>query len=352
MKNDSPVFVILTPGFASNEADTTCLPFLQNLVNAFNKNFSFIKIIVLAFQYPFEAKKYMWNGNEVISFGGENKGKLSRLLLWRKVWKQLLQIQKNNNVIGLFSIWLGECALLGKRFGAKHSIPHKCWIVGQDAKENNKYVKRINPGSQDLIAISDFIAGEFFKNYLILPKHVITNGIDKSLFKSETSERIIDVMGAGSLIPLKQYDLFIDIVAKIRNDIPNITSIIAGKGPEKKSLEERIRHLNATGNVSMKDEIPYPGVLHLMQQSKIFLHASSYEGFSMVCLEALYAGCHVISFCKPMNIEIHHWHGVTTKKEMEEKVYEILNLVNPCYKKIFPYTIEGTSSSIMKLFGY
>jgi glycosyltransferase involved in cell wall biosynthesis len=352
MKNDLPVFVILTPGFTSNEADTTCLPFLQNLVKAFNKNFSFIKIIVLAFQYPFEAKKYRWNGNEIISFGGENKGKLSRLLLWRKVWKQLLEIHKSNNVIGLFSIWLGECALLGKRFGEKHNIPHKCWIVGQDAKENNKYVKRINPGSQDLIAISDFIAGEFFKNYLVIPKYVITNGIDKTLFKSEASERVIDIMGAGSLIPLKQYNLFIDIVAKIRNDIPSVTSIIAGNGPEKKSLEERSRYLNTTGNVSLTGEIPYPDVLHLMQQSKIFLHTSSYEGFSMVCLEALYAGCHVISFCKPMETENLHWHIVNTKEEMEEKVFEILNLVNPCFKKICPYTIKDTSLSIMKLFGH
>ena len=79
MKNDKPVFVILTPGFAANEADTTCLPFLQILVKAINKNFSSIKIIILCFQYPFSANEYLWNDNKVISLGGKNKGKLTRL---------------------------------------------------------------------------------------------------------------------------------------------------------------------------------------------------------------------------------------------------------------------------------
>jgi glycosyltransferase involved in cell wall biosynthesis len=352
MKNDKPVFVVLTPGFAADEADTTCLPFLQTLIKTIKNDFSFIKIIILTFQYPFEAKKYVWNGINVISFGGKNKGRFSRFLLWEKVWKELKHLQKGNNIAGLFSIWLGECALLGKRFGAKYDIVHKSWIVGQDARENNKYVKLVNPHPEDLIAISDFIADEFFKNYLVHPKHIITNGIDKNLFGDGSVARVIDIMGAGSLIALKQYDLFIDIIANIKGDIPKITSVIAGKGPEKNSLHEIIEQYALTANISLTDEIPYPDVLLLMQQAKIFLHTSRYEGFSMVCLEALYAGCQVISFCKPMHRDIHRWYVVQTKDEMAQKAYEILSVVNPGYGKACPYSIKETSSSIMKLFGY
>ena len=53
-----------------------------------------------------------------------------------------------------------------------------------------------------------------------------------------------------------------------------------------------------------------------MQRTKIFLHTSSYEGFSGACLEALYAGAHVISFCEPMKQKIDHWHIVKDEKEM------------------------------------
>jgi len=352
MKNDQPVFVILTPGFPANEADNTCLPFLQNFVKTINTDFSFIKIIILSFQYPFSSADYLWYNNQVISLGGKNKGKLARGLLWLRVWQKLKRIQKENNVIGLFSIWFGECAMLGQRFGKKYGIKHRCWILGQDAKEHNKYVQRINPMSEDLIAISDFIANEFFKNYLIKPKHIIPNGIDKELFKSASFERTINVMGAGSLIPLKQYDLFINIISDLKKNIPEIKSVIAGKGPEEKSLQAIIESLNLEKNISITGEIEYPDVLKLMQQTKIFLHPSFYEGFSMVCLEALYAGCHVISFCKPMNIDFNHWHIVTTKEEMLEKAYEILMLSNLDDEHILPYSIQETVASIMKLFGY
>ncbi len=89
-----------------------------------------------------------------------------------------------------------------------------------------------------------------------------------------------------------------------------------------------------------------------MQQAKIFLHPSSYEGFSMVCLEALYAGCHVISFCKPMAKDFCHWHVVKNKEEMVVKAAELLMNSNNGHEKIMPYSIHETSAAIMKLFGY
>ncbi len=132
----------------------------------------------------------------------------------------LEDIHNSNKIIGIFSIWLGECAITGKRFGEKYGITQKSWIVGQDAKEKNKYVKRIKPNAEDLVAISDFIEDEFFKNYSTRPQHVITNGIDAGLFKNPVAERAIDVAGAGSLIPLKQYNLFIDVVKELKNHMP------------------------------------------------------------------------------------------------------------------------------------
>ena len=119
MKNDPPSLVILTPGFPEDELDTSCLPFLQSLIRTLNKDFSFIKIIVVSFQYPFTTTEYHWNGNTVFPFGGRNRGKLSRRLLWFRVWQKLKKIKDQNNVIGLFSLWLGECAFMGNRIGKK-----------------------------------------------------------------------------------------------------------------------------------------------------------------------------------------------------------------------------------------
>ncbi|MGH2566522.1 MAG: glycosyltransferase, partial [Ginsengibacter sp.] len=174
--------------------------------------------------------------------------------------------------------------------------------------------------------------------------------IGRSLFENKISERIIDVAGAGSLIPLKQYDLFIDVIAELKNNLPNIKSVIAGKGSEEKLLQQKIEHAAITNNISLAGEISYADVLSLMQQSKIFLHPSSYEGFSMVCQEALYAGCHVISFCKPMNTDFNHWHVVKSKEEMTKKALKILLQSGLKYEAVMPYSINDTANSIMKLY--
>ena len=350
MKNEKDVFVILTPGFPANERDDTCLPFLQHLIKAINKEFTNVSIIILSFQYPFKAQEYVWNNNIVISFGGKNKGKLLRRILWIKVWGKLKELNNKNNIKGLFSIWLGECALLGKRFGEKYNIVRKTWIVGQDGKPGNKYVMKMKPTGRELIAVSDFIAKEFFTNYSIKPSQTIPNGVDATQFGSAPAERTIDIMGAGSLIILKQYHLFISIILELKKKYPAVESFIAGKGPEKESLQSLITNLQLEDNISLPGEVAHGTLLGLMQRSKIFLHPSSYEGFSMSCLEALYAGCHVISFCKPMEEDIEHWHIVKTKEEMVAKALELLAQPGLEYKAVVPYSIDETAKCIMKLY--
>jgi glycosyltransferase involved in cell wall biosynthesis len=350
MKNNQPVLVILTPGFPNDERDTSCLPFLQSLIRTINKDFPLIKIMVLSFQYPFRSKEYCWNNNEIISFGGKNKGKLSRRFLWFKIWRKLKKIKDENDLIGLFSLWFGECALTGNRFGNKYGITHRCWIAGQDAKKNNKYVGKINPEAKELVAISDFVADEFFKNYLIKPLHVIPNGIEQELFQNKSYERRIDLLGAGSLIALKRYNLFINCIAELRKTIPGIYAVLAGKGTEEFYLRTKINELKLENNISLNGEMGHDSLLLLMQQTKVFLHPSSYEGFSMVCLEALYAGCQVISFCKPMITDFENWHIVKSEKEMIYKSLEILSQHDFEYNSVMPLSIHETAKSIIKLF--
>jgi glycosyltransferase involved in cell wall biosynthesis len=342
--------VILTPGFPENESDTSCLPFIQSLVRTVNKDFAHITIIVLSFQYPFSSKKYLWNNNVIISFGGKNKGKLLRRFLWLRIWRKLKKINAQNNLIGLFSLWFGECAFMGTRFGKKYGIIHRCWLLGQDARKNNKFVTRINPDSKELVAISDFVADQFFKNYLIRPRHIIPNGIEKELFQNRSYERSIDVLGAGSLIALKRYDLFINCIAQIRKTIPGIYAVIAGKGIEEINLKKQIAELHLHNHLFLNGEMSHKNLLRAMQQTKVFLHPSSYEGFSMVCLEALYAGCQVISFCKPMNSDFENWHIVNTKEEMIKKSLEILNDPQTEHSSVMPYSINETAKAIIELF--
>ena len=61
-----------------------------------------------------------------------------------------------------------------------------------------------------------------------------------------------------------------------------------------------------------------------MQRSRVFLHPSSYEGFSGVCLEAIYAGARVISFTRPMKKDIEGWKVAASLSEMTQMAEEFL----------------------------
>ncbi|CAN5390595.1 hypothetical protein BH10BAC2_BH10BAC2_47790 [soil metagenome] len=353
MTKQQPVLIILIPGFAASEADTTCLPAQQLLVKAFNQLYPELKIIITAFQYPFTNDEYEWYGNRVIPFNGTNKKKLYRLRVWIKVWLKLRRLNKENNIIGVFSCWCGECALVGQYFSKMHRLKHFIWICGQDAKTTNKLVKLIRPEANSLVAISDFLVEAFFHNHQIKPAHTIPIGIDPKVYSIDNlTEKDIDIIGVGSLIALKQYAIFIEIIRELKQYLPDIKVILCGGGPEKEALQNMIVNGGLQHNLLLTGEVQHDEVLALMRRSKVLLHPSAYEGFGAVCMEALFAGAHVISFVKPLHKEIKHWHIVDDKQAMQQKTLEILSNTNNDFSPVLVNDVNASATALMQLFGY
>lgn len=352
MSYKAKTFVILTPGFPKDEADTTCLPMLQSFIRSLNEKHPHLQIIILAFQYPYSRKTYQWNGNKVISFNGRNRGGLSKLFLMVNWYAAVRKVHHANKIDGLLSLWYAECALVGKRFADRYRLKHCCWMWGQDVKKGNKYVPLARLKPDELIAFSDFLRDAFEKNYGIRPVHVITPGIDEKEFSFSDTKKDIDLIAAGSLIPLKQYDIFIQIVAEVKKRMPLGKVLLIGGGPEKDKLQALIAAHGLQGTITLTGELSHAEVLQNMQRAKVFLHPSSYEGFGIVCIEALYCGAEVISFVKPMYREIENWHIVINKDEMVRKAIDILKNPKPEYKSIVPYKIEQTVEKFSELFSF
>lgn len=350
MKQGDQTLVILTPGFPGTEADSTCLPAQQLFIKALNNNFRDLNIIIVTVHFPFVVSEYEWYGNKVIPMNGRNRSKIFKLFLWVRTWKALKKIKRENNIVGLFSFWCTECSLIGKYFGKQHDIKHYSWILGQDARSGNRFIKWIRPGAENLVAMSGFLAAEFYKNYGIKPDHIIPNGIDVSAYPVHHPERDIDILGVGSLILLKQYDVFIQIIKELSYQIPAVKTVICGKGPEENNLQSLIRELSLQSNILLAGEKPHGEVLQRMCRARVFLHTSTYEGFSTVCLEALYAGAQVISFCDPMVGRIKNWHIVNNKEEMLALALKILRDPNMVYEPVFPYSMDDSAKKVMKLF--
>jgi glycosyltransferase involved in cell wall biosynthesis len=346
--NKQKVILILSPGFAASETDSTCLPMQQDFVKSLMKMNPGLSVIIMAFQYPYVVKIYNWHGATMMSFNGRNKGGFSRLLLRQKIYKTLKEVHHKNKIIGLLSFWYGECALVAKRFGDKYGIRHYCWLMGQDARKKNKYPKRLHPKPEELIALSDFLQEEFEKNHNVKPSIVIPPGVESTQFTDHKKD--IDILAVGSLIPLKQYDILITILAGIKKHIPTIRALLIGEGPERTAIENLIKESGLQSNILLTGELPYDKVLEHMERTKVFLHPSSYEGFSGVCMEALSKGAHVISFCQPMKQDIKSWHIADTMEGMKNKALQILQNPDTVYEPEIPYFMNKTINKMMTLF--
>ncbi len=351
MIQKSKCVVILTPGFPEDENDTTCLPAFQQFALSLKKKYPTTEIIVLSFQYPFERKDYLWHGVKVVAIGGSNKEGVKRFITWVKAYRQLQEIRNKKTIIGLLSLWLTECSLVAKYFAKLNGLKQYMWLIGQDAKVSNQYIKRIQPKGKHIIAMSDFLKEDYQKNHHEIPFMVAENGINESAFpKLNTEQRSIDVLGVGSLIKLKNYDLFIEIIAELKMQYPHITVLIVGIGEEEGNLKALVKKLNLQNNITFAGLVSHTKVFELMNDSRIFLHTSHYEGNSTVLMEALYSGCYTYSTCPLSNRLTENLSVLKLKADFVKEIsmqFEKNKLNN---KRVIFNSMDQTAEKIMDLF--
>ena len=344
-------FVILSPGFPANENDSTCLPAFQKFVLSLQVEYPNLNLYVITFQYPFEKKIYQWHGTKVICMGGSNKPGIQRLLNWIRVLFELRRIKKQHTIKGIISLWLTECALVGKFFSKIHSIKHYMWLIGQDAKQSNQYIKRIRPKANEVIAMSDFLGESFAKNHGIKPMMVVENGLWlKDFPKFNSGQRPYDIIGVGSLIALKNYDLFIEIIADLKHEFPDIKVGIAGIGELEASLKEKTAVLSLTNNINFLGLMEHAQILDLMQNAKIFLHTSEYEGNSTVLMEALYCGCYVFSTQSLSNRIVENLYIAKNKQTFVKIISDQLRKKDINYSPVLFNDMRDSVRKIMSLY--
>ncbi len=286
--------VVLTPGFAAGDEDTQSVVFIQNLLRAINNFSSSVTISIIAFQFPFTVKSYQWNGNNVYPLNGRNS-RLKKLFVWREAKKKLEELHEQIGIDAIFCCWLHECSLTGKRFALKNKIPFLCWAAGQDAKPDNRYLRLLDLKENEVAVISPK-QKELLQLSGIKCSMQIENGLLPELFSNSLQKNAdIHVLGAGSLIPLKNYNEFIETIEIVSREFPEIKCEIIGDGAERENLQQLINKKGLDKNIQLVGALPHKKVLEKMCASLIFFHTSIYEGNSTVLLEAAYSGNYLLS---------------------------------------------------------
>lgn len=344
--------VVLTPGFAASEADTTCIPVLQSLIGAIHQRHSGnINIQIVSFQYPFAKGSYKWKGINCWSAGGSNRKFPARWKTWYEVIHFLKQYHKKNPIDIIHAFWLTECSLVGKRISKITGAKLICHAMGQDVLLSNRYMKYLHPASLNILTISAYAASQLHKNFGLEQAVAVPLGLNTADFENLhfNEERHTDLLGVGSLIPLKNFQLFISLFAKLKNEFPGLTGRIIGDGTEKETLAKLIKDAGLQQQLLLEGKLDRKDVLMMMTHSRILLHPSQFESAGYVFLEALYAGMKVVGFDTGFLPGIPESLVCKDENEMLQTLRSLLRNSSPP-QQVIPYRIEDTVDAIVEYY--
>ena len=149
-----------------------------------------------------------------------------------------------------------------------------------------------------ILTVSDSVMDEFvFGKWFVKKTTVIGNPIDLSVIlnKAESSEKCdeSDIIFLGRLVAQKNPLLFIDIVAEIVKNNPEIRIAIVGDGDLRKDVQDKIMEYGISQNVKLYGFQANP--YGLLSKSKVMCMPSNWEGFGLAAVEALALGKPVVA---------------------------------------------------------
>lgn len=169
-----------------------------------------------------------------------------------------------------------------------------------------------------------------------LPMKIIPNPIldvdDRVSLANEIQIGNNAIVTVGRLTKAKGHDRLIDIFKKVVQKRPEWKLYIAGEGPCRFKLEQRIAEYGIKGNLVLLGQVENP--IAILKQAKIFVFTSYWEGFPNALCEAMAAGLAVVSFdCPsgPADIIEHEKNGMLIPKDDEDRFETaLIALIEDC----------------------
>lgn len=135
-----------------------------------------------------------------------------------------------------------------------------------------------------------------FNQHIYQESCVIPNPLSRAFLKEgriEWKDRCKKIVNVGSLSKQKNHKLLIDAYIKIQKEFPGFVMEICGEGSLRKELQEYInehemgRKISLTGNVD--------NIREQIEDTRLFVMSSDYEGMPNALIEAMAVGLPVIS---------------------------------------------------------
>lgn len=249
-------------------------------------------IDVFSFQYPFDGGQYVWHGYQVTALGGANRRGFWRLMTWLRVVLRFVSRHRRQRYDVIHALWLDEGSVVALWIRSLFKIPAVLTIMGQDSRNPHRWVRH-GLSSRTVVTACSTYAADYARPLLPATNiRIIHWGVAEVPWDNAT--RDVDILGVGSLIPLKNYDVFLEILSRLIGRGRQVTARLVGDGPEKSRLVSLIEHHRLENVVTLTGHLERSAVRQLMNRSRILLHPATFEAQGFVILEALHAGMQVV----------------------------------------------------------
>ena len=120
------------------------------------------------------------------------------------------------------------------------------------------------------------------------PIEVMPGGIDQQLFADGRGCPSFDLITVSRLVPVKRLDVFLQIVRRIVNKLPNLRAAVVGDG------EELCRLLALSESLGLRENVSFVGRRHdvhrWLARARVYVLTSDSEGLALSLMEAMTAG--------------------------------------------------------------
>jgi glycosyltransferase involved in cell wall biosynthesis len=146
-----------------------------------------------------------------------------------------------------------------------------------------------------IMAVSRASRNEYSRYWGIPSSHIFVTANGPNIMVQNLipiKERKIDVLYVGRFSPSKGIDLLPLICEQLVHKYPNLRMVaVGGSNTDLTSIQKKIAELRLERNFEIKGYLPDSELEKIVEDSKIFIMPSYYEGFSIATLEAMCAGC-------------------------------------------------------------
>jgi glycosyltransferase involved in cell wall biosynthesis len=115
---------------------------------------------------------------------------------------------------------------------------------------------------------------------------VVPPGVDPRFSPGGPRSEVPLIVAVGRLVPVKRFDVLIDILVELRQRHPQLQAVIAGDGYERAALTDRIERAGAGAWLQLPGRLDDRQLVKLYRRAWVVASTSAREGWGMTLTEA------------------------------------------------------------------